>query len=91
MARKITKLCNNIVKKVVFTAECSVVSACTGEHEFDGPTVRDVARQMIREGWLDDFIIEDTINLACPACVQYCKENVKDFDEVDVRVGGTAK
>lgn len=77
-------------RATVFTVQCSVASACDGEHEFEGPTAKDVEREMIADGWLDDFIVEDTINLACGACVQHCKDNVGDFEELDVRAGGKA-
>jgi hypothetical protein len=62
-----------------------------GQHEFDGPGIVAVKREMERDGWLDNFIFENTINLACPECVEYCKENVEDFEELDIRAGGSAK
>jgi hypothetical protein len=85
------KLSRHVTKKVVFTVDCSVNQVCDGEHEFDGPTVAAVVREMKTDGWLDNFIIEDTENLACPACVAYCKESATDFDELDIRAGGNAK
>lgn len=85
------KLSRHITEKTAFTVECSVVAACQGEYTYDGPTIAAVAREMKAEGWLDDFIVEDTINLACPVCVEYCKENVKEFEELDRRAGGKAK
>jgi len=83
-------------KPSVLTATCSVqqVPICfesDGEHEFEGKTVAAVEREMIADGWLDDFIIEDEIHLACPYCVEYCKEHVADYEEIDERVGGNAR
>lgn len=85
------KLRRHIEKKTVFAVECTVVSACNGEHEFSGPTVKDVEEQMVKDGWLDDFIVEDTMNLACGACVQDCRDNARDFEELDIRAGGKAR
>lgn len=87
------QLRRHIEKKVGFRVECSALLACTGdgEHELDAQTLAAAEREMIADGWLDNFIIEDTENLACPACVEYCKENASSFEELDVRAGGKAK
>ena len=84
------RLERHVTKKTIYIVECSLMSACEGEHEFEGPRLKDVIDEMIRDGWLDDFIVEDTINLACPACAQHCRDNVNDFEELDVRAGGKA-
>lgn len=83
---------NIIQKRQVFKVSCSVniVTYCDEEYEFDGPTVKDVEREMIAEGWLDDLIIEDSIHLGCPSCVEYLREHVEDFEELDKRVRETA-
>ena len=89
-----SKFRNYITKKpAVFMAECSVKLSgyCQDEAELDGKTIAAAEREMVTSGWLDDFIVEDTINIACPACVTYCKENVADFEELDRRAGGKVK
>lgn len=82
------KLSNIIQEKKVFKVSCSVniVTHCDEEYEFDGPTVKDVEQEMIADGWLDDLIIEDSIHLGCPWCVEYLKEHVEDFEELDERL-----
>lgn len=91
--RKLSRLRNSIEEKHGFTVTCSVQSVCDGEEdEWDGcKTIDDVEKQMIADGWLNDLIIEDSINLCCPRCADYLKENVSDFEELDARVGGKAK
>jgi hypothetical protein len=80
-------------KPASFTAECSVKLSpnCLDEDELEARTITAAEREMLTSGWLDDFIVEDTINIACPWCVEYCKERVEDFEEIDVRAGGKAK
>lgn len=75
-----------IEERRVFIASCSVMEACQGEHEFDGPTVKDVVKEMLADGWLDDLIVEDCEHLGCPACVEWLKENAECFDELDERI-----
>jgi len=89
-----SKLRNYITKKpAVFVAECSakISGYCEDESELAAKTLAAAEREMREAGWLDNFIIEDTENIACPACVKYCKENATDFEELDTRAGGTAK
>lgn len=79
--------------RLVVTCSFQQVPICfesEGEYEFDGRTIAAVEREMIADGWLDDFIIEGEIHLVCPACVEYCREHVGDFEEIDKRVGGSA-
>lgn len=88
-----SRLRRNIEKKRCLTATCSVQQVCfesDGEYRFEGKTIAAVEREMITDGWLDDLIIEDSINLCCPACAEYLRENVSSFEELDKRVGGTA-
>ena len=90
------KLRDSIERKpsaLIVTCSVQQVPICfesDGEYEFDGKTVAAVEREMIDAGWLDDFIIEGEIHLICPACVEYCRENVASFEKLDTRVGGNA-
>lgn len=83
-----SRLQNSISQVTLFTADCSLQEVCEGVHELEANTFEDAEKEMIKDGWLDDVIIEDSINLVCPQCVQYLKENAEAFDELDVRVGG---
>jgi hypothetical protein len=77
----------------VFVATCSLGIVCEGEHRFESETSEAAAQKMLRDGWLDDFILGDGLNLACPSCVKYIREGkLGDFekDEIDRRAGGTA-
>ena len=75
-----------IEERRIFIATCSVAEACQGEHEFDGPKISDVVKEMVKEGWLDDLVVEDCEHLGCPACVEWLKENAECFDELDERI-----